>query len=70
MARPLRVLLSNGVYHLTARGIAKQSIYVDDVDRRRFLRGLERAVSRFGWRCLAYCLMDNHFHLVDLTPGQ
>ena len=68
MARPLRVLVENGFYHLTARGIAKQPIYADDIDRRRFLRGVERSVSRLDWRCLAYCLMENHFHLIVRTP--
>jgi len=25
-------------------------------------------VKRFDWRCLSYCLMDNHFHLLLRTP--
>ena len=68
VARPLRLLVANGVYHVTARGIASQAIYEDDFDRRGFLRVLGRTVSRFGWRCLTYCLMINHFHLVVRTP--
>lgn len=31
---------------------------------RRFLAILDQATTRFGWRCLAYCLMTNHYHLV------
>jgi len=25
-------------------------------------------VERFGWICHAYCLMNNHFHLITETP--
>jgi putative transposase len=31
---------------------------------RLFLRELERVVTRYGWRILAYCLMPNHYHVV------
>lgn len=68
MARPLRLELAGGVYHVTARGNARGRIVEDDADRRAFLDGLDRACSRFGWLCLAYCLMDNHFHLLLETP--
>ena len=40
----------------------------DEIDYMRFLELLGVAVSRFGWRCHAYCLMPNHFHLVVETP--
>jgi len=33
-----------------------------------FLATLTWVVERFGWRCHAYCLMDNHFHLLIDTP--
>lgn len=56
------------MYHLTARGNNRQEIYVDDTDRRFFLSLLERSAVRYGWRCWAYCLMTNHFHLVVKTP--
>lgn len=68
MARPLRLLVANGIYHVTARGIARSTIHGDDRDRRVFFRVLERTISRFDWRCLSYCLMPNHFHLLIRTP--
>jgi putative transposase len=40
----------------------------DDVDRARFVQLLDRAVTRRGWRCHSYCLLDNHYHLVVETP--
>ena len=51
-----------------ARGNRKQPIFVDDVDRRRFLEILAIALEKFGAECFAYCLMGNHFHLVMHTP--
>jgi REP element-mobilizing transposase RayT len=52
-----------------ARGNAKQVIYVDDADRERYLAMLGKAVVRHRWRCLSYCLMDNHVHLLVETPA-
>lgn len=51
-----------------ARGNRRQPVFVDRGDREAYLTLLGRAVSRMGWRCLAYCLMDNHVHLVVETP--
>jgi putative transposase len=68
MARPLRVLVPDGIYHVTSRGINKTRIYLDDADRRAFLARLGDVVKTSGWSCLSYCLMDSHFHLVVRTP--
>lgn len=64
MARPLRIEYSGAVYHVTARGNARMAIFLDDADRRRFLALLEEVVVRFKWACHAYCLMENHYHLL------
>ncbi len=68
MARPLRICVPGGVYHVIARGNERAPIYRDDADRFRFLRTLARVVDRFGWLCHAYCLMGNHYHLLVETP--
>lgn len=68
MPRRLREELDGGIYHVYARGNAKQAIYLDDADRRTYLRLLGLAIKRRGWCCLAYCLMDNHVHLLLETP--
>jgi putative transposase len=67
VVRPLRVLVNDGVYHVTARGIERRAIFPDDADCVAFLAVLERTVDRFAWRCLAYCLMHNHYHLLLQT---
>ena len=68
MARPLRLEFPGAVYHLTARGNARQDVFLDDEDRARFLALLAREIGQQRWRCYAYCLMGNHYHLVIETP--
>ncbi len=68
MARPLRLEFAGALYHVTARGNAQQAIVLDDQDRQRFLDVLARTVSRFHLLLHAYCLMDNHYHLLVETP--
>jgi REP element-mobilizing transposase RayT len=68
MPRPPRLEAPGAYHHVTARGNDRQSIFVDDADRRLFLALLDRAAVRYRWLCLAYCLMTNHFHLVVQTP--
>lgn len=68
MSRPLRIEIPGAVYHVTGRGNARQRIYRDDEDRERFLAILSHVVDRYAWLCHAYCLMDNHYHLLVETP--
>ena len=68
MARPLRVEFDGAIYHVTSRGNAREDIFDDDGDRKMFLEVLGKVVNRFNWLCHAYCLMDNHYHMVIETP--
>lgn len=43
-------------------------MFLDDEDRALFLACLGEVIVRFGWLCHAYCLMDNHYHLLIETP--
>ncbi|MGH3112167.1 MAG: transposase [Gaiellaceae bacterium] len=69
MPRPPRINVANGVYHVTARGNRKQPIYYEDGDFGLFLRLLDNVAARQGWRCDAFCLMTNPYHLVLRTPN-
>jgi REP element-mobilizing transposase RayT/transposase len=68
MARPLRIEFAGALYHVTARGNRQESIFVTDADRVAFLKILGQVVERFNWLVHAYCLMDNHYHLLIETP--
>jgi len=68
MSRPLRIEYPGALYHVTSRGNARNKIYSDDQDRENFLETLGAVVERYNWFCHAYCLMDNHYHLMIETP--
>lgn len=68
MARPLRLEYSGAIHHVTSRGNAQAPIFLDDEDRDSFLAVLAECIARFTWICHAYCLMDNHYHLIIETP--
>lgn len=68
MARPLRLEFPGALYHITSRGDRREDIYEDDTDRDRFLEIFASVITRFNWTCYAYCLMDNHYHLLLKTP--
>ncbi len=68
MARPLRLEFAGALYHVTSRGDRRENIYEDDADRRAFLSVLGGVSDTHNWVCHAYCLMDNHYHLLIETP--
>ncbi len=67
MARPLRIEYEGAIYHVTSRGNRKKPIFRDDKDRESFLEIINSVVKRYNWICHAYCLMDNHYHLMIET---
>jgi putative transposase len=68
MSRPFRIEFGGARYHVTARGIERKAIVRGDLDRGEWVGTLAHVCGRFAWRILAWCLMDNHFHLVVETP--
>ena len=67
MARPLRLELAGGLYHVTLRGDRREAIFLDDADRLVWLEVFAQTCKRFNWVCHAWCLMDNHYHIVVET---
>lgn len=59
-----RIAVAGATYHVTARGNGKARIFVDDHDRFHMLDLFSRVRERYCWEWLAYCLMDNHYHLL------
>lgn len=68
MARPLRVDVEGGWYHVTMRGQRRGEIVVENGDRKRWLELVSELPERYGVEIHAYVLMDNHYHLVVRTP--
>ncbi|MBI3333091.1 MAG: transposase [Candidatus Omnitrophica bacterium] len=63
MGRPRRIQFEGAFYHIYNRGVEKRPIFMEERDRKMFLQFLADAVSEFQLRLIAYCLMENHYHL-------
>ncbi|MFT5116364.1 MAG: putative transposase [Parasphingorhabdus sp.] len=68
MARPIRLEFPGALYHITSRGNRRDNIVEDDIDRELMLKHLDQVCELYNWKCHAYCLMDNHYHLLIETP--
>jgi REP element-mobilizing transposase RayT len=68
MSRPLRIEFANALYHVTFRGDGREAMVPSDEGRRRFLGMLAEVVRDCNWAVPAYCVMDNHDHLLVETP--
>lgn len=64
MARKRRILCKSEIYHIILRGNNKQIIFLDDNDRFFFLKRLQKYSKFLGIEIYAYCLMDNHVHMM------
>ena len=64
MPRKAWVKSKNGIYHIMLRGANRQEIFHDEEDCKKFLEiiGKYKGVSEVG--VFAWCLMNNHVHLV------
>ena len=67
MPRQTRLEYSGALYHVTARGVRQDAIFMDDRDRKDMLAFISRVLTSGGARAFAYCLMGNHYHLVIQT---
>lgn len=68
MARPLRIDVEGGWYHVMSRGIERRTIFLDDSFCLHFLDLLGEMSERFCVEVHAYVLMGNHYHLILRTP--
>ncbi|MBR6380274.1 MAG: transposase [Lachnospiraceae bacterium] len=64
MPRTARKLSNSGYYHVISRGNGKQILFEEDADRHVFLGILKKIRKEEGFDVIAYCLMENHFHLL------
>lgn len=64
MARPARAASESGYYHVVLRGNGKQLLFEDDIDRHAFVDMAAEQLGKRGIDVIAWCLMDNHVHLL------
>lgn len=68
MARTARKLSSTGVYHIVIRGIDRQLFFIENTDYKKYLDLLAFYKNKCEFQLYAYCLMNNHVHLLIYTP--
>lgn len=64
MSRIQRIRSNSGFYHIMLRGNERKDIFRDDGDREYFLKKLSEKKQHREFYLHAYCLMDNHVHLM------
>jgi REP element-mobilizing transposase RayT len=67
MARPLRIELGGGFYHVTAHGNGRLWLFRNDDNRNHFLNLLGASVLKYQVEIHAFVLMVNHIHLLVET---
>jgi putative transposase len=66
MSRLARAIAVGCAHHITQRGNNRQPVFLVDEDRQVYLELLREQADKYGLEILAYCLMDNHIHLVAI----
>jgi REP element-mobilizing transposase RayT len=62
--RKPRIKSESGIYHIIMRGINRQTLFEDEEDCIKFIKVLERYKDICQYKLFAYCLMNNHLHLL------
>lgn len=68
MARKKRERSTIGYYHLILRGNGKMILFEEDEDDKFFIGKMDEYVETEDVRLCAYCLMDNHVHMLVYDP--
>lgn len=70
MARKRRLYGSSGFYHVILRGNNRQNLFNDDSDRFFFIGRLKKYSVELKVDVHAYCLMNNHVHVLIGNANQ
>ncbi len=70
MPRIARIIAPNYPHHITQRGNNRATVFFDDEDRLTYLKLLAGNAKKYQLRILAYCLMDNHIHLLAVPETE
>lgn len=64
MAKMARVEVVGCPHHVVQRGNRKQNVFIQEGDKNAYLKILKLQSELFELKVWAYCLMDNHVHLI------
>ncbi|MCX5791914.1 MAG: transposase [Elusimicrobia bacterium] len=66
MPRQARIDIPGQLYHVMSRGIERGTIFLEETDYVDFVERFSIWLEKSGGKCLAWCLMPNHFHFLVL----
>ena len=70
MPRTARIKSEDSIYHIMIRSISELKLYKENSDKEKYLHLIQKYQCKFGFKIYAYCLMDNHGHLlIDANGG-
>jgi putative transposase len=69
MPREPRILVPEGIYHVTTTACGERMLFKDNFDRKIFEMLLAGVIAKHSWACGSMCLMGTHYHLLVVTPG-
>jgi REP element-mobilizing transposase RayT len=67
MTRPLRIQFEGATYHVFSKGNMGEIIFRDNHDKGTFLIWLGKGAEKYQVDIYAYCIMENHYHLLIQT---
>jgi putative transposase len=70
MARMARVVIPNIPHHITQCGNRSQKVFFSNKDKIAYLNLLHKHAKGTGLTFWAYCLMDNHVHLIAVPEKE
>lgn len=70
MPRIARTVFAGIPHHITQRGNRRNKVFFTDEDRLQYLNWLKEYCQKHHVQILAYCLMDNHIHLIALPKNE
>ena len=70
MPRIARVIATEYPHHITQRGNNRAIVFFDDEDRLTYLKLLAVYAEKHHFQIWAYCLMNNHIHLLAVPETE
>jgi len=64
MPRYPRQYSKTGIYHIMLRGNERKAIFIDEEDKQNVIKTVYQKKTDEAFKLYAYCIMNNHLHLV------
>ena len=69
MSRTFRLKSDESIYHIMCKSITEVDLFKDADDKKMYLSFIKKYKILYNFKLYAYCLMDNHLHLIIDANG-